>query len=395
MTEYRCATDADYENIIEMANHAFRPAEWTGDFAKDTGKESFFPRILPKLYQNRRTAPMHYIAVQDGQIVGVVGNFDLPTMVCGEELKVVGIGTVSTHPDHRREGHMLRLMDDSIEHAKAIGADYLVLGGQRQRYEHWGFGQAGVNPAFKLDEGNFRRLYGADAAFGYEFVPFREADAADIAAARVLRTAEMTHVLHAEDQEFNVHFSMGAEPFVIRQNGLFKGTLMYFQKGAIADLRLTDGREAGKVLNDFVKTQELDSLRVNRVAPDQREIVAALSKIAGDAMILACEMIRVLNYERTVRAFLKMACALRSFPDCGFTAEFDNGEKLYIGVSGGEADVKPADSPAEVRMENPTDAVNFLFGNMRSVTDYGVKAEKAIVAPFLPLPYYQPACDEI
>ena len=69
MTEYRWATNEDYQRLIEMANRAFHPEQHTEDFAKDTSPESFFPRILPKLYQNIKIAPMHYLAVQEGKIL--------------------------------------------------------------------------------------------------------------------------------------------------------------------------------------------------------------------------------------------------------------------------------------------------------------------------------------
>ena len=394
MTVYRFATAEDYPALIEMANHAFDPSHWTGDFEQDTRPESFFPRILPKLYQNIKTAPMHYLAVQDGKIVGIVGNFDLPTMVAGEKLTVVGIGTVSTHPDHRGEGHMIRLMNDSVGRAKALGADYMVLGGDRQRYEHWGFENAGVNPGFSFDEHCFSHVYGKGADFGYEFVPFSEDLTEDLSQAKKLRTSEQTYVLHDPDQEYNVYFSMGAKPYYIKKDGAFCGSVMRFND-AVGDLRLKRPSEAGKVLNDFRKAFEIPELRVNRVAPDQEEMMAVLSRIAGGFMLMSCEMIRVLNYERTIRAFLRMKCAINAVPDCEITAGFDSGENLRIGVQDGEAFVEklPESAPVEIRFSDPCQAVNYFFGMMRFVTDFGYG--ELPQAPFLPLPYYQPACDEI
>ena len=396
MTEYRFAAAEDYKNLIEMANHAFDPKHWTGDFEKDTSPESFFPRILPKLYQNIKTAPMHYIAVQDGKVVGVVGNFELPTMVAGEKLYVIGIGTVSTHPDHRGEGHMIRLMDDSVARAKSFGADYMVLGGDRQRYEHWGFETAGLNPEFVFDEHAFRHLYGKDADFGYRFVPFSEELKEELALAKKLRTSEQTYVLHEPDQEYNIYFSMGAKPYFIMKDGTCTGSLMSFDGGkTIGDLRTVNPSEIGKILNDYRKIFEVSELRVSRVAPDEEEMLAILSRISGESTISGCEMIRVLNYERTIRAFLRMKCVVNAVPDCEISAAFDNGERLRIGVQDGEAFVEklPETAPADVSFKRPEEAVNYFFGHMRFITDFGLG--ELPQAPFLPLPYYQPACDEI
>ncbi len=394
MTEYRFAAEADYRNLIEMANRAFDPEHHTGDFEKDTSAQSFFPRILPKLYQNIKTAPMHYLAVEDGKIVGIVGNFDLPTIVAGEKLTVIGIGTVSTHPDHRREGHMIRLMNDSVERAKKLGADYMVLGGDRQRYEHWGFENAGVDPVFSFDEHCFRHAYGKDAVFGYEFVPFSRECTAELSEAKKLRTAMGTYVLHEADQEYNIYFSMGAKPFFIRKDGAFFGTVMRF-KDNVSDLRLTDPAKAGEVLNDFRKAFELETLRVNRIAPDQEEMLAVLSRLAGESTLESCQMIRVLNYERTIRAFLRMKCEISAVPDCMITLEFENGERLRIGVVDNEAVVEKLQpsAPAEIRFTDPASAVNYFFGHLRYITDFGLG--ELSQAHFLPLPYFMPACDEV
>ena len=401
MTEYRWATSEDYQRLIEMANRAFHPEQHTEDFAKDTSPESFFPRILPKLYQNIKIAPMHYLAIQDGKIVGIVGNFDLPTMVSGEKLKVVGIGTVSTHPEHRREGHMIRLMNDSIAHAKEIDADYLVLGGERQRYEHWGFGQAGVNPEFELNDWNFGRIFGKDASFGYEFRKLEKTDTEEIAASRELRTAEGTYVLHEEAQEYNILCSMGATPYLVRKDGAFAGTMMYFPSDhRLGDLRFTEESEALHILNDFMKALALPALHVSRIPPDRTELLALLSKYAEEGALKPCEMIRVLNYERTIRAFLRMKCRIFSLPDEQLRVRFENGEQLMIGVLDGQEEVRRIeDGPFDLEFENPTDAVNYFFGNLGFVTDYGCRkgegAARLLRPVFLPLPYYQPACDEI
>ena len=278
--------------------------------------------------------------------------------------------------------------------AKEIGADYMVLGGDRQRYEHWGFECAGVNPGFSFDEHSFTHVYGKDAVFGYEFVPFSKELTEDLAEAKKLRTSEQTYVLHEPDQEYNIYFSMGAKPSFIKKDGVFCGSVMCFD-AAVGDLRLKRPSEAGKVLNDLRKAFGIAELRVNRVAPDQEEMTAVLSGIAGGFMLMSCEMIHVLNYERTIRAFLRMKCAILDFPDCGITAEFENGERLRIGVQDCEAVVEkiPESAPVDIRFTDPWASVNYFFGLMRFVTDFG--CGELPQAPFLPLPYYQPACDEI
>ena len=237
MTEYRRASREDYAAIIEMANHAFAPKEHSGDFEKDTSVNSYFPRILPKLYQNPDTAPMHYIAVLDGKITGIVASFIQPTYVSGHRMNVVGIGTVCTHPDHRREGLMIRLMEDSIRFAEESGADYMVLGGQRQRYGHWGFENAGTNTIFFVSTENTGRLFGPDADFGYAFHEFREEDTEYIREERALRTSAGIYEERPGELEFRALFSMGHKPYAILKDGKFEGSFLSADD-RIEDLRL-------------------------------------------------------------------------------------------------------------------------------------------------------------
>ncbi len=397
MIEYRWATEADYKNIIDEANHAFDGKNWTGDFEKDTSNESFFPRILPKLYQNIRTAPMHVITVEDGKIVGCVGNFVLTTKVADETLNVIGIGTVSTHPDTRRAGHMKKMMAMSLEHAKEVDADFMVLGGQRQRYEHWGFGRAGINPGFGVTLTNMRHIYGADADFGYEFRELTRDDQEFITKERLLRKSALTSTVHERDQEFNILFSMDCRPYVITKDGEFFGTFMYRPREAVLhDLRLMDDQMVARVVNDMLK--KLPGVKDGRVAidhipPYEKNMIMILSRIAEDTQITGCQMIKILNYERTLRAYMKMAAAYRPLADGEVIMGFDNGEVLKLSVTDGVPAVEPyAGMPPMLVSE--LEAVNMMFDVTAFNTDYGYDLNAAVRSWF-PLPFFQYMSDEV
>lgn len=408
MTEYRWATENDYRHIIEFANHVFDPEHWKGDFAEDTSKESYFPHLLPKLYQNVKTAPMHRIAVKDGRIVGCVGNFVLPVKAADERLYVVGIGTVSTHPEARREGYMKALMADSVNHAKEVGADYMILGGQRQRYEHWGFEHAGINPCFGINEANVRKTFGPDASFGFSFRKILPTDKEYITRERLLRTTALTYTEHAKDQEYAILFSMGATPYVILKNDEngenFAGTFLYYSdEHGIADLRLTEPSEVLHVVNDLLysplagseedKKNHRHGVRIHHIAAYDREMIAALSKLAEQISIEHCQMIRIINYERTLRAYFKMAAAYRHLTDGEFSVRFENGEALKISVRNHVPSVEKSEAADGLYLSD-TDAVNLFFGNAAYITDFGYDLT-AEVRTWFPLLFFQYMSDEV
>lgn len=401
MTEYRWASEADYRNIIEFANRAFDPKNHTEDYEKDTSAASYFPRILPKLYQNIRTAPMHRIAVQDGKIVGCVGNFVLPTVVCGEQLNVVGIGTVSTHPDHRREGHMLRLMADSVAHAKEAGADFMVLGGMRQRYEHWGFEFAGPDPEFRMTDTCMRHRFGAEASFGYTFRKMEKTDTDFIAKEKELRTSALTYTVHGEDQEYAILCSMGSDPYVILKDGEFRGTFMKFtDHNEMTDLRLVDQTEVLHIFNDLLKDGQFFSdedgehaFRVNHIALYDTAMIRLLAESCDGVIIGHCQQMKILNYRRTVGSYLKLAAAYRELADGEAKFSFENGEKIVLRVREGVPSAEDYTGEDTIPL-GELEAVNLLFGESSYLTGFG-KAISPEVKSWFPLPFFQYMSDEV
>ena len=115
----------DYDELIDFGNMVF--------------KEDF-RALLPKLYQDHpEAAAHHHLIREDGRIKAMVGSFPITLKAAGRTLKVRGIGTVSVHPYARGRGYMKTLMGNAVKEAEAEGAALMILGGQRQRYEYFGF----------------------------------------------------------------------------------------------------------------------------------------------------------------------------------------------------------------------------------------------------------------
>ncbi len=396
MTEFRWAELSDYQNIIEEANHAFDTAHYTGDLEKDTSRESYFPRILPKLYQNPRIAPMHVLAVEDGRICGLVGAFELPYMVHGTEMHVVGIGTVSVRPGYRRKGYMKELMARAIRRAKDEQADYMVLGGRRQRYGHWGFEQAGAMPEYAVHMNNINYVYGEDADFGFRIRKLTAEDTEAVRAERALREAAEVHMIHPENEEFDILCSMGAVPYLIEKDGAFFGTFMYFSSDhKIHDLRLLDKKEAGHVVNDILRAFPEEELNFTHFGPDEQEMTEIFSSLAESCGITPAAMLKILNYERTLRAYLALAADIRTLPDGELKAEFANGERLCLAVADGRAEVRKLAEGEDADLTlGEIEAIDLMFHPHTWLHSFGNQIPAAVRAWF-PLPFYENMSDEI
>ena len=97
-----------------------------------------FSKTLPQLY---RPEVMHWQwGIRRGdQLMAIVGLFPRTLLVLGAELKVGGIGGVSTHQRlSRGSGHMRQLMHHCKQEMISDGCHLAFLGGQRQRYAYYG-----------------------------------------------------------------------------------------------------------------------------------------------------------------------------------------------------------------------------------------------------------------
>lgn len=148
MVAYRKARPEERAAYIEFADMVF----------SNDGSPISFEAAIPKVYGvHVDSADMHYLAVDDEKgIRGLVAVMPNELHVGEETLKIGYIGTVSVHPEARGEGHMKALMRMAIDDMKAAGIDIALLGGQRQRYEYFGFAKGGVGYSVTVGEPNVR-----------------------------------------------------------------------------------------------------------------------------------------------------------------------------------------------------------------------------------------------
>ena len=162
---YRNATEADRAAYLDFANMVFSCAHEPHDFQA----------LIPKVYgPDRKTAYMQHLALdQKGGVRGLIAAMPGEWRVMGRTLKTAYVGTVSVHPYARGEGHMKKLMHMTLEECRENGADLAMLGGQRQRYEYFGFTQGGVGKEHTINASNVRHAL-ADT-------PWEQIDFADVA----------------------------------------------------------------------------------------------------------------------------------------------------------------------------------------------------------------------
>ncbi len=294
--KYSVATSADYDEIIEHANFVFSYAHCPHEFKT----------LIPKAYGEARTMwPEHFLAREDGRIRGLVGLLTFEQRVLDARIKVGFIGTVSVHPYSRGMGHMKKCMAMSTEYARAHGIDIMALGGQRQRYEYYGYESGGQHRIYELTATNCRHaLKDVDAA-GLSFVPFEQA-------------REHIEALHAIYEQGPVAGARPLErfeqicgtwrklPYAIMCGDAPLGyAITAPDHGSISEIRLADARELPRVLKAYLARFAQERVSIS-LPPYLPEYARALSRLCEGCELDHSDMFMICDYERVVGAYLRL-----------------------------------------------------------------------------------------
>lgn len=141
---------SDYDELLSMLNQVFHKTA-----------ENSFEVTLPVMWERTDERVGRHLAIRrDGKIAAVVGVYPLPAEVAGERVLFGTIGNVATLPEYRNQGLMRSLMEAALREAEAMGMDAARLCGLRQRYNRYGFENAGTDCQYTLTDRNLRDYYG-------------------------------------------------------------------------------------------------------------------------------------------------------------------------------------------------------------------------------------------
>ena len=218
MFTYRKATPEEMPELLDLANYVFSQSAVPHDFAK----------LLPKVYAP--DAPYdeaeQFVAVRDdGRIRALVALRHMTLTIPGDSLHIGFVGTVSVHPYARSEGHMKSLMAHMTQQAKNQNVDVLVLGGQRQRYQYFGFENGGYRYSFRITGSNVRHALKNVACDDISFADMRACTAEQLDLAYSLYMRKGIRIERAKDRFAEILRSWASEACIILQGSEMIGYL--------------------------------------------------------------------------------------------------------------------------------------------------------------------------
>ena len=268
-------------------------------FFTETSEERF-ETLLPKLYgEPEKTVKDHILLENDGRLKGLILPQTMIWKAGDRELLTGHIGTVCVSPDYRERGAMSRLMKTAVEELEKAGCVCIVLNGQRQRYEHYGFVPTGGKIQFVFRPANVKE----EQAEGYELREFTQENLEEI---EKLFCKNVLHMKRKKRDFSEILRSWSAQPLVLwnKDNKIcgYCTVVSQEKKAAIAELRLTDEKHLKPFLKCLFKKGF--SQTVINIAPGTEEYAEAES-LCEYYNILPCFNIRILQFAPLVEALLE------------------------------------------------------------------------------------------
>jgi hypothetical protein len=300
---------------------------------------------------------------------------------------------VSVHPYSRSKGYMKVLMNMALEDMRRDGMVWSCLGGQRQRYEYFGYTPAGGAYSFNCGEANIRHTLGPDWKSGLSLRLLSPGDGAFRDRIAALHGAKPSRIRRSRDRLFDILSTWRAEVYAVSEGERFEGYLLH-QGGwsggsAIGEINLNDLNRLPEVIGLFLRRQRemggQGSVRVS-AGPQEGEKLAALGRFAEDYTQSPAYQFAVFDYRRFIEPFLRLRARQRKLAEGALVLQIRGGPRLRLEVSGGEASAAESAEAPDLSLGGG-EALRFLFSPPDLFTG-PVIGERPFLQSLLPLPLF-------
>jgi len=375
MAEFIRADKSLKADVLDFINYVFSHAHCPHDFKK----------LIPKVYRDEKEAfnGIHYAAVEEGKIRAVITNLLMEEQVGGQTITYGMIGNVSVHPYARGKGYMKALMKMVKEDAQKDGADVLVLGGQRQRYQYFGFEPVGVRYRFQITKTNIRHCMKQTDCSAITFEKMEDPDAPELAAAKALYEKRPAHGIRPLDEFLFIMRNWASDLYIIRKAGEMIGYLY----GNARELVLEKEADLAAVLKAWTEQKGVAEMNLTAYA-FEKERISYLSTVCEGMSVEYVEQVCVLNWKKVLQAMLALKNEYEPLQD-GETTVGIEGEAFRICVTDGAVSVEKMEG-ADTDHSNLTvnEAQMLLFGMQNLLNP------KKEFKNWLPIPFFVDAPDE-
>ena len=353
-----------------------------------------FMRLLPKLYKEQyKPAENNIILDVDGDMRAAVGLYYNTMTVGDEKLKIGGIGNVAVHPGHRGKGYMQFCMLLALDEMKQNMTDLSVLGGARQRYEHFSYEPAGIQTMFSYRKCNVTRTLGADRKSKFTIKELEASDTKYIKEICDIYNSRTFRMERPEEAMFDILHSWNSTPYIALENDEVKGWFAYYKdRQGLHEFFYKNEEDIEDMILLALENSGLEAIKIP-VAPFDRPLYKYLAINCETYELSHAEQFTIFSFENVIRAFLKLKTTYQNLPD-GELNVFIQGEKLPEQL---KITVKDNNVTVEETVDKPDIILKHLEAMRFFASHYSERRQDApaFCNAWFPLPLYGYGLDNV
>ncbi len=367
------------------------------DFLNDafatTGVPHDFARLLPSLYQpTDEDMGRNFALRRDGRIRAVAGLFPIFLRIDERELRIAGVGGVSTHPESRGEGLMTVLMRHCVALMRQQGYPLSYLGGQRQRYLYFGYEWCGRQFTFTVNKANVHRH--SDDSPEIRFEPLKPDDDR-------LRIIESMHdgqpvcCLRPSDKRYHTLTNWKCRPYAaIDGTDRMVGYLVAAtESNQVTELLAVDDATAVHMIGSWVECQTSEDVAF-AIRPVQHDLMRRLARFCEGSNVSASGNWQIFDWESVADALMQLRRLSGPMLPGSVVVAIDDLIHLRLEVEGGDCRCTATDAPADVQFDEAT-AMRVLFGPLTPSQTVKLASSAVLLDQWCPLPLYLPQQDKV
>ncbi len=317
-----------------------------------------FRELLPAIYCDPEIATRHVGIKSDSRIIAAAGCFPIEWHVGSRVLRIAGIGSVAVDPGHRGGGLMSRMMNFLIDHIRSEQYDLSYLGGQRQRYRHFGWEKAGSRFEATVSFNNFK---------GRRLRPLQLEDAAGATGVNpaILDLHQNQPAWCRRNPALFSYYLQHwrCRPVWLRDENnrdIGYATVKVDEK-RVMELKVTDPAEIGPALHALLLHFDLPEVTLV-IHPLDCESIREVAQFAETVKTIDCCNWRIFNLSAVLTTLLSVSRRGGSLTDGQVVLKVsDTGESVGIKSANGRVEACEVNQDADIEVDSCT-LTQLLFG---------------------------------
>jgi predicted acetyltransferase len=284
-------------------------------------------------------------------------------------------------------------MNAAIDDMRKDGMVFSCLGGQRQRYEYFGFSRAGSKYNFIVEEANIKHTLISRRSAGLSLTQVNAGDSFLLDRIEELHKEKIARCKRPRERLYDILISYTGTILAVKSDEKFLGYLIYRidnLKIIITEINLTDSSLYPEVLGLFMQECNSGIIKPKKfivsAGPHETAKITALSGFTEYCEKSPAFQFAVFNFLAFIEPFIKLKSQDNDLAEGSFVIKIEGNGSYELSSRGGKAGINETTSSPDLVLD-PLEATRFFFSSVSTVTIPKIR-ENVFLQSLLPLPLF-------